>query len=373
MSKRADQASNTNVPHWIVRINYRMRTAAFAVTFVGLGLELWSKSVGPVTWTLFALQFLVYPHVLYWHASRAKDSQKAELNNLVLDSLLLGAWVATLQFPLWPSFSLWLASLLNITISNGLKGTLQGMVGFAIGVGLAGLVFGMEYSPHTGWPTTILVAAGTSAYLIGIGNASFMRNQQMRVTREKLRQSEQVLQQRLAEIEVLQAQLNEQAVRDPLTGLYNRRYLDTIVPHELARCERDFAPLCVMMMDIDLFKHVNDTYGHQGGNAVLKQLAGLLIGSVRASDVACRYGGEEFFLLLPNMPPNFALLRAEQWRASFEATTTYFNERSIKATVSIGIARGAGEPNAGYLTRFEGGAALALPWLQFAHRPRITM
>ncbi len=252
--------------------------------------------------------------------------------------LLLGAWVATLQFPLWPSFSLWLASLLNITISNGLKGTLQGMLAFAIGAGMAALVFGWHFSPETGWPTIILVAAGTSAYLIGIGNASFMRNQQMRVTREKLRQSEQVLQQRLAEIEVLQAQLNEQAVRDPLTGLYNRRYLDTIVPHELARCERDFAPLCVMMMDIDHFKHVNDTYGHQGGDAVLKQLAGLLIDSVRASDVACRYGGEEFFLLLPNMPPNFALLRAEQWRASFEATTTMFNEQGIRATVSIGIA-----------------------------------
>lgn len=315
-----------------------MRTAAFAMVFVGLGQELWHKQVGYVTWTLFALQFLVYPHILYWRARRAADSQKAELNNLLLDSLLIGVWIAALHFPLWPSFTLLLAGLLNITISRGYKGTLQALLASSLGMFVAVMFFGFKFSPDTGWATTIIVIVGMSAYLVAIGNASFVRNRQLRQTREKLREGELVLQRQIAEIQTLQAQLNEQAIRDPLTGLHNRRYLDSIVPHELARCGRDLAPLSVMMMDIDHFKHVNDTYGHQGGDEVLRQLAKLLIDNVRASDVACRYGGEEFFLLLPNMPVNFALVRAEQWRAAFAATTTVFGEAHIQATVSIGIA-----------------------------------
>lgn len=338
MNTPGSRTGSARIPHWIVQINYRMRTAAFAMVFVGLGQELWHKQVGYVTWTLFALQFLVYPHILYWRARRAADSQKAELNNLLLDSLLIGVWIAALHFPLWPSFTLLLAGLLNITISRGYKGTLQALLASSLGMFVAVMFFGFKFSPDTGWATTIIVIVGMSAYLVAIGNASFVRNRQLRQTREKLREGELVLQRQIAEIQTLQAQLNEQAIRDPLTGLHNRRYLDSIVPHELARCGRDLAPLSVMMMDIDHFKHVNDTYGHQGGDEVLRQLAKLLIDNVRASDVACRYGGEEFFLLLPNMPVNFALVRAEQWRAAFAATTTVFGEAHIQATVSIGIA-----------------------------------
>jgi diguanylate cyclase len=189
------------------------------------------------------------------------------------------------------------------------------------------------------------VKIGTAAYLIATGNASSVRNHQLRAAREKLRLGEQalhatndLLQHQLAEIQVLQDRLKEQAVRDPLTGLFNRRYLDTIVPHELARCARDGAPLCLMMMDIDHFKHVNDRHGHQGGDAVLTALATLLTDSVRVSDVVCRYGGEEFLLVLPNMAAPNALLRAEQWRAAVAATSVEFGGARIGATVSIGIA-----------------------------------
>lgn len=93
-----------------------------------------------------------------------------------------------------------------------------------------------------------------------------------------------------------------------------------------------------MMIDLDHFKHVNDTYGHRGGDEVLKALAALLLDSVRASDVACRYGGEEFLLLLPNMSAQHAVVRAEQWRAAFEAITVDYGAMSIKATLSIGVA-----------------------------------
>jgi GGDEF domain-containing protein len=84
------------------------------------------------------------------------------------------------------------------------------------------------------------------------------------------------LQRNLREIDALQEQLREQAIRDPLTGLYNRRYLDATLERELARSQRDGQPLALILMDLDHFKRVNDTYGHQAGDEVLLQLAKLL-------------------------------------------------------------------------------------------------
>jgi diguanylate cyclase (GGDEF)-like protein len=146
------------------------------------------------------------------------------------------------------------------------------------------------------------------------------------------------LQKQLHEIHALQALLSEQVTRDPLTGLYNRRYLDTTLERELVRCRREGQPLSLMLIDIDHFKQTNDTYGHQAGDEVLKQLAALLTEQARAADVPCRFGGEEFLLLLPGMPQDVALERAEQWRRTFEATTFVFGEFRIHVTLSFGIA-----------------------------------
>lgn len=337
-------SAEPNRSHWFVLNNYRLRAVSFFLMFVGLIAEMWHRGSSAATWSLLALQFLVYPHVLYWRAMRAPEPHRAEVKNLFLDSFLIGIWVAAWGFPVWPTFTLWLASSLNITVSKGLKGLRFSTFAFLTGVLIAVAVFGFHFTPDTVWQTTAVMVIGISLYPLAIGNAAYARNQQLRATREKLRVGEQTLNsanqslhEKLAEIQILQAQLKEQAIRDPLTGLFNRRYLDTIAKSEVARCAREEQPLCLMMMDIDHFKHVNDTYGHQGGDEVLKALAKLLSDSVRVSDVACRYGGEEFLLLLPNMPADIALLRAEQWRAAFEAITVHADGKEIKATLSIGI------------------------------------
>ena len=128
----------------------------------------------------------------------------------------------------------------------------------------------------------------------GAIQTAFPRNLQLRKTRENLRLSERTLTHPLGEIQDLQARLQEQASRDPLTGLYNRRFLDTIVGREISRCHRDHQYMVVMLIDLDHFKNVNDTYGHQAGDEVLKTLSALLLENARAADVPCRYGGEEF-------------------------------------------------------------------------------
>ena len=100
---------------------------------------------------------------------------------------------------------------------------------------------------------------------------------------------------------------------------------------------REGYPLSLVMLDVDHFKRLNDTYGHQAGDKVLRELAALLWGDVRAEDVPCRYGGEEFLVLLPRMPLEVALERAEGWRRTFQSTRVPFGEFQLEATVSCGL------------------------------------
>jgi diguanylate cyclase (GGDEF)-like protein/PAS domain S-box-containing protein len=146
------------------------------------------------------------------------------------------------------------------------------------------------------------------------------------------------LQDQLAEIRQLQEKLRDQAIRDALTGLYNRRYLDETMERELSRAQREGYPVTVAMIDIDFFKKLNDTYGHQAGDEMLKELGALLKKGARMADVPCRYGGEEFMLVLPNMPLEVAHQRAEIWRDSFKALRVNFGQFELHSTISIGLA-----------------------------------
>lgn len=340
---------------WIVQTHYRMRTASFAMCFAVIGLHVAGQSHSPWFWGLLALQFLVYPHLMFWHARRAAHPAHTELNNLVLDSLLIGVWVAALQFPLWITFAMFMASSLNSAIGRGVRGTLLALLAFSSGALVGVALFGWHPAPDTAWPITWLCMIGLSLYVLASGNIAHIRSHKLRDTREQLRLGKQarhaaneVLQQQLDKIHALQAQLSDQANRDPLTGLYNRRYLDTTLARELARCEREGQPLSLMLIDIDHFKQVNDNYGHQAGDTVLIKLATLLQEQARAADVACRYGGEEFMLLLPNMPADAALDRAEQWRAAFADTTELVDARQLRVTLSIGV---ASYPSHGHLAQ----------------------
>lgn len=147
-----------------------------------------------------------------------------------------------------------------------------------------------------------------------------------------------ILENRLVEIEKLQGLLREQAIRDYLTGLFNRRYLDETIEREIARSMRDQRQLSVVMMDIDHFKGINDTYGHQAGDMVLIELGRMLDRLSRTSDIACRYGGDEFVVVMPNASPEQALKRADEWRKAFAKERFTFNERRFATTLSMGIA-----------------------------------
>ena len=137
----------------------------------------------------------------------------------------------------------------------------------------------------------------------------------------------------------LRETLRTQSLRDPLTGLFNRRYLEENLSRELQRCERRGLPLSVLMLDVDHFKHFNDTHGHLAGDALLSQIGRLIQSRVRSEDIACRYGGEEFTVVMPEMDADGAVQRAEAIRREVEtATVLHLRQTLGPVTMSIGIA-----------------------------------
>ncbi|KFN42553.1 sensor domain-containing diguanylate cyclase [Arenimonas oryziterrae] len=157
----------------------------------------------------------------------------------------------------------------------------------------------------------------------------------------------------------LRETLRHQALRDPLTGLFNRRYLEECLAREIARCQRRSLPLAVLMMDLDHFKSFNDRYGHAGGDAVLAAFGQLLQSRSRSEDIACRYGGEEFTLIMPEAPREIAMARAELLRESVAAMRVEHQGRPLPGvTLSIGIAMMPGHEVPGSLLMQAGDKAL---------------
>ncbi|MCK5786619.1 MAG: diguanylate cyclase [Candidatus Sabulitectum sp.] len=147
------------------------------------------------------------------------------------------------------------------------------------------------------------------------------------------------LKEQLSEIENLQEELRMQAIRDPLTALYNRRYLEESLEKELSRARREGTPVSILMLDIDHFKVFNDTFGHRVGDAVLRALGELLLQHTRnGGDIACRYGGEEFVIVLTGTTLENASHRAEQFRIAFEEMRVTVGGAELSATASIGVA-----------------------------------
>ena len=135
----------------------------------------------------------------------------------------------------------------------------------------------------------------------------------------------------------LEDQLKELSEKDALTGAYNRRYFMQIFDREFSIAKRYKNKLSVLLVDIDNFKKINDTYGHAGGDAALKKLVLLCEEFFRQSDMFARYGGEEFIVMLPNTPSLGAAIIAERIRAKIEEMTVPYEKETIKFTISIGI------------------------------------
>jgi diguanylate cyclase (GGDEF)-like protein len=144
----------------------------------------------------------------------------------------------------------------------------------------------------------------------------------------------------------LRERLEQQSIRDGLTDLFNRHFMEISLDREVRRAARNHAPLSVLMLDVDHFKQFNDTYGHEAGDLALRGVAEIFRRSVRAEDIICRYGGEEFVIILPELGQDAALMRAEAIREEVSRMRLRFHGDALRdVTISIGLATypGSGE------------------------------
>lgn len=139
--------------------------------------------------------------------------------------------------------------------------------------------------------------------------------------------------------------LRQQSIHDPLTGLYNRRYMREALERELRRAHRDQRPLGILMVDIDRFKELNDSFGHEAGDIVLNALGNFLKAQFRGNDIPCRYGGEEFLIILPKISVDECRKRAEKFREEVKGLIVQHAGKSLpRISFSVGV---SGFPNHG--------------------------
>ena len=174
----------------VVLTNHVVRTGAFAVSFAILGVHAWEQSLPPAIWGLLALQFLVYPHLVYLRARHSRDPRRAELQNLYADALLLGGWTAALGFPVWVAYSFLVSTSLNAVVNRGGIGLLVSVVFFALGA-VVWLAFGRHvYWVGTSPLVTTLCFVASLVYTWAVGHVVWTRNRSLLEAKSQLGQTE---------------------------------------------------------------------------------------------------------------------------------------------------------------------------------------
>ncbi len=209
---------------------------------------------------------------------------------------------------------------------------------------IIGVISMQKYNPDAYTPEDIrLLETIATQVVIAIENSRLFESLQKELEKHRDAQAdlEKVNQELLAQIkqnEALRLELQEQAVRDPLTGLFNRRYLKETLEREVARARRDGSTIGIMIMDIDDFKMVNDSVGHTAGDRSLEAMGELLNANTRTDDLVCRYGGEEFVIVMPGASLQIAFERAELLRNKVEQMWVPYEGELLHATISLGVA-----------------------------------
>jgi diguanylate cyclase len=292
------------------------RTLGLALGFLAVCATLLEQ--GAPAWVMVLLVFngFVWPHVAYAIASRSRDPYRAETRSLIADSAFGGAWIAAMHFNLLPSVLLF-AMLAMDKVSVGgwrlFSRALSVQAAVCIAVALAE---GFAFQPM---PTlTILLACLPMlvAYPMAVGLVTYRLSRRVR---EQNRQ------------------LGTLSRTDGLTGLLNRVHWERMASAELKRHHRHGSPAALMMIDIDGFKAINDRYGHLAGDEVIQNIATLLHAALREQDIAGRYGGDEFGVLLPDTSLAGAQAIAERVRTQIEASLMQSAD-GVRCTISVGVA-----------------------------------
>ncbi len=295
---------------------YFLRIMGLALGFLCAASVFYQKQMHLIVWLIIIINGFLWPHIAYYLAKESSNPHKAELRNFILDSFFGGFWIPFLDFNLFPSMTLAVMLGMNMISTGGFPFLLKGIVALLGGISIGILVYGFNFHPESNLIHIIFSLPLLTIYPLSIGMVIYKLSVVLNNTNNTLRV------------------LNR---TDGLTGINNRRYWEEKVDEEFKRCKRSGMISTLIMIDIDLFKKVNDSYGHLIGDAVLRKIARILQDNLRKTDILGRYGGEEFGVILPDTDQKGAMVIAEKLRGDIEKTIL-LDSYNVRCTISLGVA-----------------------------------
>ena len=281
----------------------------------------YEKGVSPATWALLLFNGFVWPHVAYGISLISKNPGGTERGNLLIDSLFGGFWVPLMSFNLLPSVTIiTMLSMDNIAV-GGWRFFLKGLAAQLVGAVVALAATDFHFAPHS---TTFTIMASLPMlvlYPLIIGMITYKLARKLADHNKNLRDLSRT---------------------DGLTALNNRVYWEDLAVGQFEDFLWTGKPATALLIDIDHFKMINDQYGHGVGDETLRTVADLIKQSLSPHDMAGRYGGEEFGIIMPDKSAKDAHAFAERLRKKVEATVLH-QEHNIHCTISIGIAQLTGD------------------------------
>lgn len=295
---------------------YPLRALGMGLGGVVVGVVLWERNAGLAAWLCMAAISFVWPHVAHLLSRRSADPYRAEIRNLLVDSALAVVLVTLMHFNLLPSVLLVTLTMVD-KITTGIRGlwarSLPGMAGAAV----AGAAFnGFQWAPETSMPVILACLPVMVLHTLSVSLVSY------RLIRRVSRQNQL---------------LDELRRIDALTGLYDRGHWQEQAEATLRRHHATDEPACLVMLDIDHFKQINDQHGHTVGDEVLRALARIVLSNVRSTDCAGRYGGDEFAIVLRGMHLDGATAVAHRIREQVQALQLH-DMPGLQFTTSMGVA-----------------------------------
>ncbi|MGF0238784.1 diguanylate cyclase [Rhodococcus sp. IEGM1300] len=300
----------------LARRLYTSRTLGLALGLLCVSVAMYSLDPAPWVWLLMLLNALVWPHLAYQWARRSKVPYHAEHRNLLIDAFLGGFWVAAMHFNPLPSATTISMMAMNNVAIGGLRFLLAGTVAQVLGIGVGALIFTPAFIPQTSAQQLYACLPLLCLYPLALGWICFRQAHTLGQHKKELLALSRT---------------------DSLTGLLNHGAWKDQLEVEFQRCKQQNQGGAIALIDIDHFKIINDTYGHVAGDIVLRQLSKILKQNLRAADVAGRYGGDEFCVILRDLPLNSAADAMDALRDRF-ATLGYEHSPALKVSLSIGLA-----------------------------------
>jgi diguanylate cyclase len=299
---------------------YPPRVFGLAIAFPPVAVVYLEQQAPWHFWAFAVFCGFVWPHLAYWRSRRSDHPTATEYSNLMTDSTLAGFMLPLMSFNLLPVLVMLTMIGLVTTTVGGARLLFKGCLSLAVGA-LCGWLWALMVLPVYTLqlaPSLLTLVASAPlmvAFPVSIGFMTFRLSGRLAKQKNELEQISRT---------------------DGLTQLCNRRFWEECVFHEFERHKRYQLPLSLIMIDIDHFKNVNDEFGHLAGDQMLSEISQVLSNSLRQSDVAGRYGGEEFGILLPGTELKGAMLFAERLRLMVHVLTVKPYE--ARCTISLGVA-----------------------------------